>query len=158
MSEVSGDFPCRKKRRSSIHVIDATDASSSAPLKDWNVSNVSASPWNAPISSDSGTNGKMYKVYKTVFESRDAAAKNFEDAKLTLPTEHINTLYRVYSILVAGYWTVIRVKRKGRWFDSSGCWSLGECKNAITTLKPPQNCHRLISWCYGMHALDARHF
>ena len=27
----------------------------------------------------------------------------WKDAKLILPTEHINTLYRVYSILVAGY-------------------------------------------------------
>ena len=76
MSEVSWDFPSRKKRRSRIHAIGATDASSSAPLKHTNVSNVSASPSNAPISSDGGTNGKMYKVYKTVFESRDAAAKN----------------------------------------------------------------------------------
>ena len=77
MSEVSGDFPSRKKLRSSIHVIDTTDANSSAPLKDANLSNVSASPANAPISSDSGTNGKMYKMYKTVLESRDAAARNF---------------------------------------------------------------------------------
>ena len=67
MSEVSGDFPSRKTRRSSIHVIDATDANSSAPLDDANVSNVSASPSNAPISSDNGTNGKMHKMYKTVF-------------------------------------------------------------------------------------------
>ena len=76
MSEVSGDFPTRKKRRSSIHVIDATDASSSAPVQDTNVSDVSASPSNAPTLRDSGTDGKMYKVYKTAFESRDAAAKN----------------------------------------------------------------------------------
>ena len=76
MSEVSGDFPSRKKRRSSIHVIDATDASSSAPVQDTNVSDVSASPSNAPTLRDSGTDGKMYKVYKTAFESRVAAAKN----------------------------------------------------------------------------------
>ena len=78
MSEVSGDSPSSKKRRSSILVIDATDASSSAPLKDTNVYNVSTSPSNAPISSDSGNNVKMYKVYRTVFESRDPAARNLE--------------------------------------------------------------------------------
>ena len=81
MSEVSGDYPSHKKRRSSIHVIDATDASSIALLKDKNFSNVSASPSNAPISSDSSTNGKTYKVYKTGFGSRDAAAKNLEGCK-----------------------------------------------------------------------------
>ena len=74
MSEVSGDSSSRMKRRSRIHAIGATDASSGAPLKDTNVSNVSASPSNAPISSDGGTNGKVYNVYETVFESRDAAA------------------------------------------------------------------------------------
>ena len=78
MSDVSGDSPSRKEHRSSIHVMDATDASSSAPLKDTNVSDVSVSPSNAPISSGIGTNGKTYKVYKTVFESQDAAARNLE--------------------------------------------------------------------------------
>ena len=72
MSEVSGDSPSPEKRGSSIHVIDATDASSIAPLEDTNFSNVSVSPSNAPISSDNGTNGKMDTVYQTVFESRDA--------------------------------------------------------------------------------------
>ena len=76
MSKVSGDFPSCKKRRSNIHVADARDASSSAPVKDTNVSYVSASPSNAPTLSDTGTDGKIYKVYKTAFESRDAAAKN----------------------------------------------------------------------------------
>ena len=69
------------QRHSSIHAINATHASRSAPLKDTNVSNAYASPSNAPISSDSGTNGKMYKVYKTVFESRDAAAKSLDGCK-----------------------------------------------------------------------------
>ena len=68
MSEVSGDFPSRKKRLSSIHVINATDASSSAPVEDTNVSDVPALPSNAPTLSDSGTDGKMYKVYKPAFE------------------------------------------------------------------------------------------
>ena len=73
MSEVSGYFPSRKKRRPSIHVIDATDASSSATVKDTNVFDFSASLSNAPTLSDSGTDGK---TYKTVFEPRDATAKN----------------------------------------------------------------------------------
>ena len=76
MSEVSGDFPSRKKRRPSLHVFDATDASSSATVKDTHVFDFSASPSNAPTLSDSGTGGKTYRVYKTVFESRDAAARN----------------------------------------------------------------------------------
>ena len=78
MSEVSGDSPSRKKRRSSIHVIVVTDSSSSAPIKDTKFSNVSALPSDAPISGDSGTNCKMCKVYKAVFESRDPAAMNLE--------------------------------------------------------------------------------
>ena len=81
MSEVSGDFPTRKKRRSSIHVIDTTDVSSSAPLKDSIFWDDSAAPSDTRITSESGTNGKMDKVYKTVFESRDAAAKNLEEYK-----------------------------------------------------------------------------
>ena len=76
MSEVSGDFPSRKKRRPSLHVIDATDASSSATVKDTQVFDVPASPSNVPTLSDSGPDGKTYRVYTTVFESRDAAAKN----------------------------------------------------------------------------------
>ena len=44
MSEVSGDFPSRKKRRPGIHVIDATDASSGALVKDTHVFDFSASP------------------------------------------------------------------------------------------------------------------
>ena len=74
---VRNDFPSRRqKRRPSIHVIDATDASSSATVKDTHVFDFSASPSNAPTLRDSGTDGKTYRVYKTVFESRDAAAKN----------------------------------------------------------------------------------
>ena len=96
MSEVSGDFPSRKERRPSLHVFDATDASSSATVKDTQVFDVSASPSNAPISSDSSTSGKMCKVYKAFFESRDAAARNLEECKSDSPTEHINVVYRVY--------------------------------------------------------------
>ena len=103
MSEFSGDSPSCKKRRSLIHVIGATDASSSAPLKDANVSNVSASPSNAPISSDSSTSGKMCKVYKAFFESRDAAARNLEECKSDSPTELVNIVHRVYWMMVAGY-------------------------------------------------------
>ena len=65
-----------KKRRPSIHVIDTTDASSNATVKDTHVSYFPASPSTAQTLSDSGTDGKTYRVYKTVFESRDAAAKN----------------------------------------------------------------------------------
>ena len=81
MSEVSGDFPSRKKRRPSIHVIDARDASSSATVKDTHVFDFSASPSNAPTLRDSGTDGKTYRVCKTVFESRDAVAKNLYNVK-----------------------------------------------------------------------------
>ena len=73
MSEVSGDFPSRKERRPSLHVFDATDASSSATVKDAQFFDVSASPSSAPTS---GTDGKTYRVYKTVFDPRDAADKN----------------------------------------------------------------------------------
>ena len=68
------------------------DASSSATVKDTHVFDFSASPSNAPTLSDSGTDGKTYRVYKTVSEARDAAAKN---------------LYYVQK------WTLIRVERRG---------------------------------------------
>ena len=61
MTDVSGDSPSRKTCRSSINVIDATDASSSVPCKDTNDSNAPALFSNAPISSDIGVNGKTYK-------------------------------------------------------------------------------------------------
>ena len=100
MSEVSGDFPSRKKRRSSIHVIDATDANRSAPFKDENKSNVSASPSNAPINSDSGTNGKMYKTVPS-HEMRPLGI--WKNKNLIIPTEHINIVHSVYWMMVAGF-------------------------------------------------------
>ena len=78
MSDASRDLPFRKKRRASLHVVDATDASSSATVKNTEAFDVSASPSNAATN---GNDGTTYKVYKTEFSSRDAAAKNLEGCK-----------------------------------------------------------------------------
>ena len=104
MSGVSGDsaFP-HKKRRCSSYIINARDAISSAPVKDTNGSNVSASPSNAPIRSGIDTNGKTYKVYKAVFESREQPLGIWKDANIILLTAHIRFLCRVHLKLVAGY-------------------------------------------------------
>ena len=59
MSKVSGDFPSRKKRPPSLHVFDATAASSSATVKDAQFFDVSASPSSAPTS---GTDGKTLSL------------------------------------------------------------------------------------------------
>ena len=155
MSGVTGDSPFpHKKRCCSVYIINATDAISSAPVKDTNGSNVSASPSNAPISSDI----KAYKVYKTVFDSRVQTLGIWKDASIIVPTAHLRFLCRVHLKLVAGYWTLVRVKKKGRWSGSSGCLSLGESNNTVLTLKHPQDCHQSFSCCYSVHVFVATHF
>ena len=149
MFEVSADYPSRKERRSSNHVIDATDASSSTPLKDTTVSNVSASPWNAPSNRDIGTNGKKYKVNKTVFESRDAAARDLEGCNSN-STDWVYK-YWMYSALDSGCWILNSNKAKQKrpvvqLFGMLKSWRMQQYFNtgASSRLSPID---RIFLWC-----------